>query len=76
MAVNIRFPSPEMRYHAARCHVLEEPAVSISSQQIMMQAAGCSKILVPIQCNISEPEVFIENHVSMKAELKIKFYKQ
>lgn len=65
-----------MWYHAARYHVLEEPAASIVSQRMMMRAAACSKTQVPIQFNISESEVFIENHMSMKAELKIKFYKK
>lgn len=50
--------------------------IPISSQQMMMQAAGCSKTLVPMLCHIPESEAFIENQVSMKAELKIKFYQQ
>jgi len=50
--------------------------IPISSQQMMMQAAGCSKTLVPILCHVPESEVLIENHASMKAELKIKLYQQ
>jgi hypothetical protein len=50
--------------------------IPISSQQMMMQAAECSKTLVPILCHVPESEVLIENHASMKAELKIKLYQQ
>lgn len=41
--------------------------IPISSQQMMMQAAGCSKTLVPILRHIPESDVFVENHMSMKA---------
>lgn len=51
--------------------------IPISSQQMMMQVAGCSKhCYLFILCHIPESEVFIENQVSMKAELKIKLYQQ
>jgi hypothetical protein len=41
--------------------------IPISSQQMMMQAAGCSKTLVLILCHIPESEVLIENHVEYKS---------
>jgi len=50
--------------------------IPISSKQMMMQAAGCSKTMAPILCYIPESEVFIENHISMKVELKITLYQQ